>query len=87
VIHHILLLEQIPLPAIVELCYKLTRNLLIIEWVPVSDPMFQSLMRGRDDLYGHLTAENLLAACSGMFNLVGQEVLGNGRIMYLFAKK
>jgi len=87
VIHHILLLEQIPLPAIVELCYKLTRNLLIIEWVPVSDPMFQSLMRGRDNLYGHLTAENLLAACSGKLNLVGQEVLGNGRIMYLFAKK
>ena len=87
VIHHILLLEQIPLPAILDLCHGLTSRLLIVEWVPVSDPMFQSLMRGRDDLYGSLTSDDLLAACRDKFDLVQQEVLGNGRIMYLFTKK
>jgi len=87
VIHHIVLLEQIPLPAIIDLCYKLTNKLLIIEWVPTTDPMFVSLMRGRDDLYGQLTSESLFAACKGKFNLVREEVLGNGRIMYLFQKQ
>jgi len=44
-------------------------------------------MRGRDDLYGQLTSESLFAACKGKFNLVREEVLGNGRIMYLFQKQ
>ena len=87
VIHHIVLLEQIPLSAIIDLCHKLTNKLLIVEWVPTTDPMFISLMRGRDDLYGQLTSESLFAACRGKFNLVREEVLGNGRIMYLFQKQ
>ncbi len=87
VIHHILLLEQIPLPAIIDLCYKLTNKHLIVEWVPATDPMFVSLMRGRDALYGKLTSESLFAACSGKFSVIREEVLGNGRIMYLFQKQ
>jgi hypothetical protein len=87
VIHHIVLLEQIPIPAIIDLMHSLTRDLLIVEWVPVTDPMFQSLMRGRDDLYGHLTTADLFRACEGKFTLVREEVLGNGRVMYLFRKK
>jgi SAM-dependent methyltransferase len=86
VIHHILLLEQIPLAAIVELMHGLTRDLLIVEWVPVSDPMFQSLMRGRDDLYGGLTSADLFHACDGRFTLLREETLGNGRVMYLLRK-
>jgi hypothetical protein len=87
VIHHIVLLEQIPIPAIIELMHSLTRDLLIVEWVPITDPMFQSLMRGRDDLYGHLTTADLFRACEGKFILVREEALGNGRILYLFRKK
>jgi SAM-dependent methyltransferase len=87
VIHHILLLEQIPLPAILDLAHSLTRGYLIVEWVPVTDPMFQSLMRGRDELYGHLTSGDLLAACAGKFTLIREQALTNGRIMYLFRKE
>ena len=67
VIHHLVLMEQIPLPAILALCHRLTRRHLVIEWVPVEDPMYQSLMRGRDTLYGSLTEADLLAACDGRF--------------------
>jgi len=87
VIHHIILLEQIPIPAIMDLMHTLTKDLLIIEWVPVTDSMFQSLMRGRDDLYGHLSSADLLRACEGKFDVVREETLGNGRVMYLFKKK
>jgi SAM-dependent methyltransferase len=86
VIHHLILMEQIPLPAIIELCQRMTRRYLIVEWVPVEDPMFQSLMRGRDSLYGSLTEADLLDACSGRFQVVNRQALENGRVLLLFEK-
>jgi SAM-dependent methyltransferase len=86
VIHHLILMEQIPVLAIMALMHRLARRYLIVEWVPVTDPMFQSLMRGRDNLYGTLTDANLLAAASGLFKVVRQETLGNGRMLFLFEK-
>ena len=86
VIHHLLLMEQIPLPAILTLCHRLTKRYLLVEWVPVSDPMFQSLMRGRDSLYGHLSEDDVRAAASGLFREEERFALQNGRILYLFEK-
>jgi len=86
VIHHLLLMEQIPLPAILALCSRLTRRHLVVEWVPVEDPMFQSLMRGRDALYGSLSEADLLAACAGRFNVLDRHALGNGRVLFLLEK-
>jgi SAM-dependent methyltransferase len=86
VIHHLILMEQIPLPAILALAHKLTRQYLIVEWVPVTDPMFQSLLRGRDELYGSLTESDLLAACTGLFHTIRREALTNGRVLILLEK-
>jgi SAM-dependent methyltransferase len=86
VIHHLILMEQIPIPAILALCHRLTRRHLVIEWVPVEDPMFQSLMRGRDSLYGALTEADLLAACAGRFHTLNRQPLENGRVLFLFEK-
>ncbi|HEY4380748.1 MAG TPA: class I SAM-dependent methyltransferase [Acidobacteriaceae bacterium] len=86
VIHHLLLMEQIPLPSIVALCYRLTRRHLVVEWVPVKDPMYQSLMRGRDSLYGSLSEDDLLSACAGSFNVRDRHELTNGRVLFLFEK-
>jgi FkbM family methyltransferase len=83
VIHHLLLLEQIPLRSIVELCHRLTKKFTVVEWVPATDPMFLSLMRGRDSLYGSLSERDFVAACEGLFSIGRQEMLGNGRILYL----
>lgn len=83
VIHHLILMEQIPLPAIMALCRRLARRYLVVEWVPVTDPMFQSLMRGRGDLYGGLTESDLLAACEGQFTVKHRLVLGNNRVLFL----
>jgi SAM-dependent methyltransferase len=87
VIHHLLLMEQIPLASIVGLCHRLTRRHLVIEWVPVNDPMYQSLMRGRDSLYGSLSEADLLAACVGRFRVLIRQALDNGRILFLFEKE
>jgi SAM-dependent methyltransferase len=86
VIHHLLLMEQIPLPEILALCHRLTRRHLVLEWVPVADPMFQSLLRGRDDLYGSLSEADLIRACAGRFHLLDRLPLANGRILLLFEK-
>jgi SAM-dependent methyltransferase len=84
VIHHLLLLEQIPLDAIVALCVRLTTRWLVIEWVPATDAMYKSLMRGRDELYGGITEYHLLDACEGRFKMVKRLTLENGRILLLF---
>jgi SAM-dependent methyltransferase len=86
VIHHLILMEQIPIPAILQLCHRLTTSRLVIEWVPAKDPMYESLMRGRDNLYGGLSEVDLLNACSGLFRTVSRYQLENGRILFLFER-
>ena len=86
VLHHLLLMEQITLPAILALLHRLTRRHLLLEWVPVTDPMFQLLLRGRDSLYGSLSEGDLLVACEGLFRTVRRQPLTNGRILFLLEK-
>jgi hypothetical protein len=87
VIHHLILMEQIPISAILDLAHRLTARYLVIEWVPVTDPMFISLMRGRDDLYGSLTEQgDFLSACEGRFKTLQRHPLDNGRVLFLFEK-
>ena len=84
VIHHLILRDQLPLAHIANLCAGLTRRWLLLEWVPPSDPMFQEWLRGRDDLYGHLTEEDLTQAFAPHFAVVDRAQLGNGRVLLLF---
>jgi SAM-dependent methyltransferase len=84
VIHHLILRHQLPLTHIAGLCAGLTRRSLLLEWVPPSDPMFQEWLRGRDDLYGHLTEEDLTRAFAPYFAVVDRAQLGNGRVLLLF---
>jgi hypothetical protein len=56
---------------------------LILEWIPVSDPMYQSLMRGRDELYGALTEADLLQMAAPYFKQVRKQTLSNGRVLFL----
>ncbi len=87
VIHHLLLMDQIPLEQIAALAARLTRRHLLIEWIPQSDPMFQRMLRGRDELYSGLTAERMLAAFAAHFSVTKKCDLVNGRTLFLMAKK
>ncbi len=86
VIHHLLLIEQIPLSDIISLCHRLTTRYLVIEWVPVSDPMYISLMRGRETLYGSLHESELASSCIGYFRLLRRQLLDNGRSLLLLER-
>jgi SAM-dependent methyltransferase len=84
VVHHLLLREQIPLERIAALAARLTRGWLLLEWVPVKDPMFQKLLRGRDDLYGGINEAQWAEAAAAHFETVRREELTNGRVMLLY---
>jgi hypothetical protein len=47
VVHHLLVTEGIPLAQILEVSADLTKDLLLIEFVPPTDSMFRRLARGR----------------------------------------
>ncbi len=86
VIHHLILREQLPLAHIGDLCASLTRRWLVLEWVPPSDPMYQEWLRGRDELYGHLTEDDLLHALAPFFAVSDRCALANGRVLLLFER-
>ena len=82
-IHHLLIADQIPLSEVVALARDLTTRWAIVEWVPATDPRFAELVRGRDDLYGHLDEALFLAAIQPHFTIAAQERLKNGRTLFL----
>jgi SAM-dependent methyltransferase len=84
VIHHLILREQLPLAHIGDLCASLTTRWLVLEWVPPSDPMYQEWLRGREDLYGNLSEDDLTRAFDAHFRVVDRTVLGNNRVLLLF---
>ncbi|HEY3990639.1 MAG TPA: methyltransferase domain-containing protein [Acidobacteriaceae bacterium] len=84
VIHHMLLIDQIPLAAIFDLVRRLTTRWAIIEWVPASDSQFQQLCRGRQEIYGHLDENEFLAVADQHFVRRLVENLPNGRSLWLF---
>jgi SAM-dependent methyltransferase len=86
VLHHLILREQLPLTHIADLCAGLTRRWLLLEWVPPSDPMFQEWLRGRDELYGRLTEDDLNRAFAPYFASVERTELCNGRVLLLLVR-
>ncbi|MFZ0661693.1 MAG: class I SAM-dependent methyltransferase [Acidobacteriaceae bacterium] len=86
-IHHLLVTDQIPLPEIAGLLRDLTTRWAIVEWVPATDPRFAELVRGRDDLYGHLSEAEFLAAIEPLFRITAQHRLKNGRALFLLEAK
>jgi SAM-dependent methyltransferase len=87
VIHHLLLRNQAPMDHIATLCSNLTKKNLIIEWVPPTDSKFRELIRGRDEIYAHITEASFRRAFAAHFNTVNEMTLSNGRIMIHLLKK
>ena len=87
VIHHLLLHNQVPLDRIAALTASLTTRHLILEWVPPTDPKFRELLRGRDDLYAHLTEHAFREAFAPHFTIESELLLANHRILLHFMRR
>ncbi|HWC19837.1 MAG TPA: hypothetical protein VG498_22680, partial [Terriglobales bacterium] len=86
-IHHLLLIDQIPMDEIARLAAELTRRWALVEWVPATDVRFGELCRGREALYGHLSECQFLNSFEQVFSAVSRKALGNGRVLFLFVRK
>lgn len=87
VIHHLLVSERIPLEKIISLVAELSKNYVIIEFVPPDDPMFRQIARGRDHLFEGLNDEVFREVCSKHFRILRYEKLADSnRQLYLLQK-
>jgi len=48
--------------------------------------MYQEWLRGRDDLYGHLSETDLRQAFSPYFTVSDRNELGNGRVLFFLER-
>ena len=87
VLHHLMLRNQIPMERIAALCSDLTTRWLILEWVPPTDPKFQELLRGREEIYTHITEVAFRDAFAEYFTTIDELTLANGRIMLRLQKR
>jgi SAM-dependent methyltransferase len=88
VLHHLLVTERIPIREILKLASDFTRDRLVLEYVGPGDEMFRKLVRGRDELYAHMTIEWFEAACQEFFEVVAVKSLEpQDRRLYLLRKK
>ena len=87
VLHHMLVVEQIPLEAILELVAQLTSEYLLIEFVTPEDPMFRRLVRGRAELFAHVNRELFESTARSWFEIVRVEDLLATRSIYLMRKR
>ena len=87
-VHHLLVTERVPLAQIIDFAAELTKSLLVLEFVPAQDSMFQRLLRGRDPLFMDYTRETFEQACQRQFDVVrSTDLPGTGRRLYLLRKR
>jgi SAM-dependent methyltransferase len=85
IVHHLRATHGVPLERILSTVARVTRRHLLVEQVPVEDPMFQQLSRGRDTLYGDCARDVFEAILTSHFTISASRTLPNGRTLYLAA--
>jgi len=88
VAHHMLVTERVPLDELLDLAAELGREYVLIEFVAPEDPMFQRIVRGRGELYSHLTNDNFEAAAARRFERVrSRKIQGLHRWLHLLRRR
>jgi hypothetical protein len=86
-LHHLLISGNLSLEASRDLLHALTRDLLVLEFVPTDDPMFRRMLQFRRDLYSGID----LAACKQVFAerfqlLDEQPIPGSPRTLLFYSR-
>jgi len=88
VIHHMMVTERVPLQELMDLVADLTTEYALIEFVAPADPMFERIVRGREEMYSHLTFAGFEAAALPHFEVVKSLKLdGLERCLYLLRRR
>jgi SAM-dependent methyltransferase len=87
-IHHLHVSGNLPLASIAALFGDLTRDALVLEFVPRDDVQFKRLTRLRRESFEEFTLERCLAAFAPLFELVRSEPMPeSGRTLLLLRKR
>jgi SAM-dependent methyltransferase len=87
-VHHLMVAERILLSEILDLAAYLSTHWVVIEFVGQEDPMFRSLLRGRDELHRNLDQISFEEACKERFDIAQSIHLPlTQRWIYLLKKK
>ncbi len=88
VVHHMLVTERIPLEDLLGLADELSKDYVLIEYVAPADPMFQRIVRGRDELYADFSPDWFETAALRRFELIrSTRIDGLHRWLYLFRRR
>ena len=86
-IHHLLVSANLPLTAIRDLFFDMTREYLILEFVPTDDVMFEQLLQFRVNLFEFLTLDVCRQVFQERFTLVREEPIPDStRTLFLWKK-
>ena len=85
---HRFVTERIPIDEILALAAECTSDLLIVEFIGPSDPMFRRLTRGRNHLYEAISNESFATSCANSFQIIqSRRLAGTERWIYLLRKR
>jgi SAM-dependent methyltransferase len=87
VVHHLRVSEGVPIAAQFEAVADLKPRHLLVEFVPVADPKFAAIARGRESLYPDCHRPAFEEALSTRFAIERTLDLSNGRVLYLAARR
>jgi hypothetical protein len=86
-IHHLAIGNNVPLEMIAEFFAELG-NRLIIEFVPKSDPMVQTLLANREDIFPTYDRDGFERAFGTLYEIERSEpVTETDRVLYLLRRK
>lgn len=87
-VHHLEISERVPLSHVLSLASRLSRRHVLIEFVPLDDPMARQLLRGREHLHQDWTRENFERTAAGFFDQRALlPVPDSSRLLYLMEKR
>ncbi len=88
VLHHLVAGDWIPLEAAFDLVAELTRDLLVIEFIPADDPHCAGLLRGRQLTADRWSVDALLGVAHREFDLVARQVVSpSGREVFVLRRR
>ena len=85
VAHHLRVSGGVPLEEIIDLGCSMGQKGLIFEFVPVDDPMFSAIARGRESIYSDYSLDKCVALLEHRGRIAMRSDLANGRTMFLLS--
>ena len=86
-LHHLLVSANLSLEASRDLLFDLSRDHVVLEFVPTGDPMFRRLLRFRSEDFGWLTLESCRTVLQERFTVIEEHPVPGTPRTLLFLRR